>query len=486
MTYANTWSVALSGAAGQLIRITVRLPPTTAASDHTQQNPWSDEHRDRVWAAIRNSGEDGPRSPILIEADHDRGTSPTVHDLAIAVAVLTAAQRMPPLTDTILLGELGLDGTVRPTRGILACLLALRSGPGPRRVIVPRSALAQAVLVDGLDVLGVSTLAEVVAHAHGRTDGASAVETTASSAPDASDRVDHLPDLDCSPWVLRSLAAAAAGGHHLLITGPDDVGRSAFARSLASLLPPLRRDQALRLSAVRSLITPRHTTTDTVAPFVDPHHSATSAALLGGKAVPGAVSRATFGVLHLADAGQWRRPWWEMLLGILQCQHVRLVTSGVLSEYPADMQLVLSCQDTATEARHIPPFILDRIPVRLRLFDDDRATGERGREDAERFDSVKAAVRAARARAATRWDAIAATNSSVPMETLRALTPFPQAVVDRLDYQHRVVGALSRRGVDEVYRLAWTLADLDDVDRPKGRHVEEALAMRLHGRPSTP
>ncbi|KOX27055.1 hypothetical protein ADK67_14615 [Saccharothrix sp. NRRL B-16348] len=438
------------------------------------------ERRDRVKAAIRNSDLPYPTTPVSIDSDRPIGTEHPVHDLAVAVAVLTAAGDMPTLQDTIVLGGLNPDGSVRSTPNLWQCLRSLRERTDVHRVIMPDTDLAP--VLDGVQVLGAATLADVVAYAHGRRDALTPAPD-AHSSPERT--IPHpLDGVMLSPWVARGLAAAAAGGHHVLLTGPDAADRTLFARMLAALLPALTDEQARTLAENR-----RHDAradgvlVDHNPPYQAPGRLASWSALAGTFRRPGAALLATHGVLHLADAGRRSPTQWAVIRQIIDKRAVFLPIDGTPTRFTADPLLVLSCVDLVSEIRQVPPFIYDRVSVRLHVTHADHE--HRPEPGAVTLPELADRVAAARLRAARRWsDAGVSTNAEVPEDALAMSSVFPRASWELLDRHHRA-GLLSRRGVAEVRRVAWSLADLDACDHPERHHVEQAVALRLHSVPPT-
>ncbi|WP_447002403.1 ATP-binding protein [Saccharothrix isguenensis] len=434
------------------------------------------ERRDRVKAAIRNSDLPYPITPVSIGSDRLIGSEHPVHDLAVAVAVLTAAGDMPALQDTIVLGGLNLDGRVRSTPDLWQCLRSLRGRTDVRRVIMPDTDLAPEPALDGVQVLGAATLSDVVAYAHGRRD----VLTPAPDAHSSPERTipPFLDGVMLSPWVARGLAAAAAGGHHVLLTGPDADDRTLFARMLAALLPALTDEQARTLAENR-----RHDAhvdgvpVDHNPPYQEPGRLASWSALAGTFRRPGAALLATHGVLHLADAGRRSPTQWPVIRQIIDKRAVFLPIDGTPTRFTADPLLVLSCVDLASEMRQVPLLIYDRVSVRLHVTQADHE--HRPDLGAVTLPALADRVAAARLRAARRWSAAGvSTNAEVPEDALAMSSVFPRASWELLD-RHRRAGLLSRRGVAEVRRVAWSLADLDACDHPERHHVEQAVALRL-------
>ena len=415
---------------------------------------------------------------MSIDSDRFVGSEHPVHDLAVAVAVLTAAGDMPALQDTIVLGGVNLDGSVRSTPDLWECLRSLRGRTDVRRVIMPNTDLAPAL--DGVQVLGAATLSDVVAYAHGRRDAL-------TPAPDAHSSPERTipPFLDgvmLSPWVACGLAAAAAGGHHVLLTGPDAADRTLFARMLAALLPALTDEQARTLAENR-----RHDAradgvlVDHNPPYQELGRLASWSALAGTFRRSGAALLATHGVLHLADTGRRSPTQWAVIRQIIDKRAVFLPVDGTPTRFTADPLLVLSCVDLASEMRQVPPFIYDRVSVRLHVTHTDHEH----QPGAVTLLALADSVAAARLRAARRWSADGvSTNAEVPEDALAMSSVFPRASWELLDRHHRA-GLLSGRGVAEVRRVAWSLADLDACDHPERRHVEQAIALRLLSVPPT-
>jgi magnesium chelatase family protein len=445
------------------------------------------DRRDRIKAAIRNSDRPYPVTPVTVNGDGFTGNGHPIHDLAVAVAVLTAAGEMPALHDTIVLGGLGLDGSLRSTPDVRECVLSLRGRADIHRVIVPSADLGTVLTVDGVRVLGAATLADVVAYAHGRRDAL----IPAPGAQSSSERTipAFLDGVVLSPWVARGLAAAAAGGHHVLLTGPEAADRTLLAHVLTALLPALTDEQAHILAENR-----RHDAQadgvllDHIPPYQAPLRVASWSALAGTSRRPGAALLATHGVLHLADAGRRSPTQWALIRQIIDNREVFLPVDGTPTRFTADPLIVLSCVDLASEMRQVPPFIYDRVSIRLHVTHADherQLDAGRPEQDAVTLPVLADSIAAARLRAARRWSAAGvSTNAEVPTDALAMSSIFPRASWELPDRHHRA-GLLSGHGVAEVRRVAWSLADLDACDHPEPRHVEQAVALRLQSRPTS-
>ncbi|MEV7202225.1 YifB family Mg chelatase-like AAA ATPase [Streptomyces griseoluteus] len=526
MGFARTCSVALVGVEGVLVEVQAGLEPGVAAFTLVGLPDKSlSESRDRVRAAVVNSGGEWPQKKLTV------GLSPASvpkagsgFDLAVASAVLGAAERIDPrvLADIVMIGELGLDGRVRPVRGILPAVLAAADA-GYTQVVVPECAAAEAALVPGVSVLGVRSLRQLIAvladepvpeeepDAPGRPDpllaglrmpGTGSATGMHGAGAAQHDQGHDLADVVGQTSARTAVEVAAAGGHHLFLEGPPGAGKTMLAERLPAVLPRLTRQDSLEVTAVHSvagLLPPGKPLID-VAPYCAPHHSATMQSLVGGGpgvARPGAVSLAHRGVLFLDEAPEFHSQTLDALRQPLESGHVVIARSAGVVRFPARFLMVLAanpcpcgrfsqrdslcdCPPSAIrryQSRLSGP-LLDRVDLRVEVDPVTRAQltdpGARGESTA----TVADRVREARQRAATRlagtpW----VTNSEVPGRELRSRF---HAVAGAMDEAERNLerGVLTARGIDRVLRVAWTVADLLGRDRPDAGDVALALQLR--------
>jgi magnesium chelatase family protein len=507
--YGRVFAVAVVGVQGHLIRVEAHvgrgLPTLTVAG---LPGAGIQDARERVRPAVESVGLEWPLRRVVVNLSpaNARKDGPGF-DLPIAMGVLAASAQVPspPLASYAFAGELSLKGELVATPGILAVAIAV-SVAGLKGVVVPKANAAEASLVEGIEVVGVLSLAEVVAFLKGQW-----TPEPSASAPSRNDDVHRAaPELDFSEVrgqgaARRALEIAAAGGHNLLMVGPPGAGKTMLARRLSTILPAMSRTEALevtRLHSVAGLLSGGGLVED--RPFRAPHHSVSAAGLLGGGTGylrPGEVSIAHNGVLFLDEVTEFRRDVLEGLRVPLEDGRVVITRAAGAVEFPARFTLVAAsnpcpcgfegdprracrCLPARAEAyrQRLSGPLLDRVDIRLTVPRLTRAE-LLGSESGERSGLIRERVQQARERqrrrlAGTPWTCNAQMPGGLARKEARMSSEgesYLSAAVETL--------SLSGRGFDRAVKVARTIADLEGHEGVEGSDMAEALGLRA---PSVP
>lgn len=442
------------------------------------------EAKDRVRAAVASTGIRFPNRTITVNlAPADTPKAGADFDLPIALGILAASREGPQPGHAIVVGELALDGTVRPGPSVLAAgVLSARTG---KPCLVAKEASSEAASIPGSTTYGIGSLAEAVDVLASDFEGADPVRPSEALVADLGP---DLADVRGQLIARRALEIAAAGGHHLLLHGPPGGGKTMLAARMPGILPPLPPDEAIQTALLWAAAGRRRQIGDP-PPFRSPHHTASRAALVGGGSglpMPGEVSLACNGVLFLDELAEFPRSHLDSLRQPLEEGSVTVARRGASVRFPARFQLVAAsnpCPCGYYGDRRRPcdcrPALRDRYRSRLSgpLLDRFDLVVKVGRVDVESFAgsaaepsaAVRDRVIGARAAQAGRGGL----NSHLSLDTF-AMDAEAGAMV-RMALKREV---LTARGADRIRRVARTIADLSGNDVVGGSHVAEAIALR--------
>lgn len=505
MPLGATRSMGLHGLDGFVVGVEVDVSSGLPAFQMSgRPDPACAQAPDRVRAAAANAGYAIANRRVTVNlspaATLKAGAG---FDLAIAVAALAACDLVPGrlVRDVVHIGELGLDGSVRPVPGVLPLVLAAAEA-GVRHVVVPVANAAEARLIQGVQVHPVAELAELVQRYAVLGHGGTPVPVPEPRARlVATPSVPDLVDIVGQAEPRRALEVAAAGGHHLYLVGPPGAGKTMLAERLPGLLPPLDDAQAMEVTAIGSVLGRLSDpgSLERRPPFVAPHHGASAASIIGGgssRVLPGAITQAHHGVLFLDEAPELQSSAVQALRQPLESGEVVVSRSSGRYRFPCRFQLVMaanpcpcgmgfgkglrcSCAPLrrANYLKRLRGPVLDRIDIQVFVPAPSRATlvMRPGETTAE----VAARVALARERQAYRWKGTDwRLNAHVPGPIFRAgLMRLPRPMTRPLDIALDR-GGFSMRAYDRCLKLAWTLADLRGDERPDADDIGAALSLR--------
>ena len=498
----NVMSLGLQGVAGYPVTAECALSGGLPAFDVVGlPDAAVKEARERVRSAIKCSGFDFPVSRITVNlAPADRKKAGTVYDLPILVGILAAGGQISLRKEqkSAFLGELSLDGKLRPVSGVLPmALAALRAGM--ERLYVPADNAPEATLAgEGLEVIPVNTVEELAAHLSGDAPIDPAPPWTPENAAYTGPEFSEVKGQE---QARRALEVAAAGGHHVLMTGSPGAGKSMMAKRLPSILPDMTREEALACTEIYSVMgmTSREEPMVLRRPFRSPHHTISAVAMVGGGATlrPGEISLAHNGVLFLDELPEFHADVLEVLRQPLEDGQANLTRVTGSVTYPSRFMLVCAMNPckcgwyghpsgrcTCTEQsirRYLSRLsgpMLDRIDICVDVpsLEYDELSGESG--PAEPSSVIRARVNAARAVQRKRFGPDGpACNAQMGPKELKSYCALDEGCQQLIRGAYDRLG-LTARSYDRILRVARTIADLDGAEGIEVQHLAEALQYR--------
>lgn len=462
------------------------------------------ESKDRIDAALKNAGAFLPRGKITVNlAPADLPKEGSAFDLPIAVSLLAVSDQIETdkLHKSLILGELALDGKLRPVKGVLPMAVEARNR-GLEYVLVPKSNGAEAAVVEGVKVIAFDTLREVIEWLHDESlVDPFVVDLQSLFHQNGSAEMLDFEDVRGQENVKRALEVAAAGGHNLIMVGPPGSGKTMMARRISTILPPLTLDEALettKIHSVAGLMEPGNSLV-TNRPFRSPHHTVSDVALVGGGSIPmpGEISMAHNGVLFLDELPEFKRSALEVMRQPLEDGSVSISRARMSVNYPSRIMLVASMNPSPTGdwydatdekgatniqmQRYLSKIsgpLLDRIDLHI---DVDKVSFEElsAKTKGENSECIRKRVIAAREIQSRRFFGIKGVYCNAQMSTklARKICRIDEAGEQMLKKAMNSLG-LSARAFDRILKVSRTIADLDRSENIKSNHIAEAIQYR--------
>lgn len=467
------------------------------------------ESQERIQAAFENSGYKLQAKKTVVNlAPADLRKEGSQYDLPIAIGILAATEQLTTdmLADSMFIGELSLNGRLRPVKGVLP-LVAMARDKGIKRVFMPEENVSEGAVVEGVETVGIGTLLELCEILAGRMPYTPAEHTVYSDKEsDRAEYAEDFSDVRGQLYVKRALEIAAAGGHNVIMVGAPGSGKTMLARRMPTIMPPMTMEEALETTKIHSVAGKigAHRGLIYERPFRAPHHLTSQVALIGGgqSPQPGEVSLANNGVLFLDEMPEFGRNVLEVLRQPLEDRHISISRAKYSVDYPANFTLIASmnpcpcgyynhptkeCSCSAAAVRRyvgrISGPLMDRIDLHVEIVPVKREELSSA-EEGERSAVVRERVMRARAIQAERFRGTGIyTNTMMSSSMLRRFCPLSEPVRRLLDAAMERL-QLSARAYDRIIKVARTIADLAGAAEIEPSHITEAITYRSLDRES--